>query len=219
MVKIEDLKRINLLKGFPDHLLEIIADEAQLSIFGTDTQLINVNEAVDTFYMLIMGQVAIKVELTPEIDVILDNIQSGSSFGTSTLLKGSTSSYSATCQEPCEMITLSGERMLQLFEENYELAYHMMSGVAKQYKRRMDFRAQMIMKTLDKNPELQEETKDIENFTFSDEQTHQMFEEDFQDNFQKGYASMLEIVEIFRSRMKMHTRQFLHFLAAHPGII
>ena len=219
MVKIEDLKRINLLKGFPDHLLEIIADEAQLSIFGTDTQLINVNEAVDTFYMLIMGQVAIKVELTPEIDVILDNIQSGSSFGTCALLKGSIVSYSAVCQEPCEMITLSGERMLQLFEENHELAYHMMSGVAKQYKRRMDFRAQMVMKTLDKNPELKEEIKDIKSIPFSDEKIHQLFEEDFQANFQKGYASMLEIVEIFRSRMEMNTREFLHSLAKHPGII
>ncbi|WP_299980007.1 Crp/Fnr family transcriptional regulator [Desulfobacula sp.] len=211
MVKIEDLKRINLLKDVPDHLLEIIANEAQLSIFGTDTQLISVNEEVDTFYMLIMGQVAIKIELTPEIDVILDYIQSGSSFGTSALLKGSTSSYSAVCQEPCEMITLSGERMLQLFEEDHELAYHMMSSVAKQYKRRMDFRAQMITKTLGKNPELQEE--------ISDEQAQQLFEEDFQANFQKGYASMLEIVELFRSRMKTHTRQFLHSLATHPGII
>ncbi|MBU8848921.1 MAG: hypothetical protein KOO64_05225, partial [Desulfobacterales bacterium] len=91
---------------------------------------------------------------------------------------------------------------------NHELAYHMMSGVAKQYKRRMDFRAQMVMKTLDK----------IDNLTFSDEQTHQLFEEDFQGNFQKGYASMLETVEIFRSRMKMHTQQFLHSLAIHPEI-
>ena len=77
----------------------------------------------------------------------------------------------------------------------------------------------MIMKTLDENPELKEDINDIENLTFSDEQTHQLFEEDFQGNFQKGYASMLEIVEIFKSRMEMHTREFLHYLAKHPGII
>lgn len=219
MVRIEELKRINILKEIPDYLLGIIATEAQLSIFGTDTQLISLNEKVDTFYMLLMGQVAIKVELTPEIDVILDYIQSGSSFGTCALLKESTSSYVAICQEPCEMITLSGERMLQLFEENHELAYHMMSGVAKQYKRRMDFRAQMIMKTLDKNPELKEEIKDIKSLPFSDEKIHQLFEEDFQEDFQKGVALMLKIVDIFRSRMEINTREFLHYLAKCPGII
>ncbi len=72
MVKIEDLKRINLLKGVPEHLLEIVADEAQLSIFGAGTELITVNKKIDNFYMLIMGQVAIKRNITPDSDVVLE---------------------------------------------------------------------------------------------------------------------------------------------------
>jgi len=165
MVKIEDLKRINLLRAFPDHLFEIIAAEAQLNIFGADTQLITVNEPVDTFFMLIMGQVAIKRELTPEIDIILDNIQSGSSFGTSAFVNDATASYTAICQEPSEVITLSGMRMKQLFKENHELAYHIMLGVAKQYKKYLNTRAQMIMKTLDDHPDLKKDIHDIENLT------------------------------------------------------
>ncbi|NOX32963.1 MAG: cyclic nucleotide-binding domain-containing protein [Deltaproteobacteria bacterium] len=165
MVKIEDLKRINLLKDVPGHLLEIIANEAQLSIYGINTELITMDEKVDTFYMLVMGQVAVKKELTPQIDVILDYIQSGSSFGTSALIKGSKASYTAVCQEPCEVITLSGENMIQLFEQNHELAYHMMLGVSRQYKRKMDVRARMIMKTLDENPGLKDEINDIEDLT------------------------------------------------------
>jgi signal-transduction protein with cAMP-binding, CBS, and nucleotidyltransferase domain len=163
MVKIEDLKRINLLKNFPDHLFELIAKEAQLSIFGAGSQLITVNEPVDKFYMLVMGQVAKKKELTPEIDVILDYIQSGSSFGTAALLQGSKASYTAVCQEPCEAITLSGKRMIHLFEKNHELAYYMMLGVSMQYKKFMNNRAQMIMKTLDEHPEFKENIQDIEN--------------------------------------------------------
>ena len=167
MVKIEDLKRINLLKDVPGHLLEIIAREAQLSIFGIDTKLITLNEDVDTFFMLIMGQVAIKQELVENIDVILDYIQSGSSFGSSSMIKGSKASYTAICQEPCEVITLSGARMMELFKENHELAYYMMSGVARQYKQSMDVRAQMIMKTLDEHPDIKEDVNDIENLTLT----------------------------------------------------
>ncbi|MCP3873946.1 MAG: cyclic nucleotide-binding domain-containing protein [Desulfobacteraceae bacterium] len=167
MVKIEDLKRINLLKNVPDHLLEIIANEAQLSIFGTDTQLITVGEPNDTFFMLIMGMVAIKRELVPDIDVILDNIQSGSSFGSSVLMKRPKASYTAVCQEPCEVITLSSQCLNQLCDQNDELAYHMMLGVSKQYKRRLDERAQMIMKVLDEHPELKDDIKDIENLTLT----------------------------------------------------
>ncbi len=165
MVKIEDLKRINLLRDVPDHLLEIMSKEAQLSIFGKDSQLVALGEDIDTFYMLIMGQVSVGRELTPDIDVVLDYIQSGSSFGTSALLEGIKATYNAVCQEPCEAITLSGARMIELFAENHELAYHMMLGVAKQYKEKMDTRAQMIIKTMDEYPEMKDDIKDIENLT------------------------------------------------------
>ena len=165
MVKTEDLKRINMLKSMPDHLLEILGQEAQLSIFGSNTQLFTVGDTIDTFYMLIMGQVALTVALTDDIDVILDNLQSGRSFGSSALVEGSAASYTALCQEPCEVITLEGRRMQALFKTNHELAYHMMAGVSRQYKKTMDTRARMIMKTLDQNPDLKDSISDIEKLT------------------------------------------------------
>ncbi len=165
MVKIEDLKRINMLKNVPVHLLEILRQEAQLNIYGIDTQLFKVGETINTFYLMIMGQVALKAELTPEIDVILDNLQSGRSFGSSSLIEGATASYTAICQEPCEVITLYAPRLVELFETNQELAYHVMTGVAGQYKRTMDKRARMIMRTLDKHPEFKERINDISKLT------------------------------------------------------
>jgi len=50
--------------------------------------------------------------------------------------------------------------------------------------------------------------------TIPGEQMRQLFEKDFE----IGHTLMLKVVEIFRSRMKMHTRQFLHSLATHPEI-
>lgn len=161
MVKIEELKRINLFKNSPDHLLEIISREAQLSIFNTDTQLITINESVDTLYMLIMGQVAVIRQLTQDIDVILDYVQSGASFGISSIIQGATATYTAICQEPCEVITLSGQKMIELFEQNHELGYYVMKDVSRQYKRHIDIRANMILKTIGKDRELKDEIYNI----------------------------------------------------------
>jgi CRP-like cAMP-binding protein len=160
MVKIEDLKRINMLKSIPTPLLETIGKQAQLSIFGAQTRLFSVGEDLDTFYMLIMGQVSLTISLGKDVDVILDNLQSGRSFGSSALLADSTASYTAVCQEPCEVITLNGPRMIALFEDNPELAYHMMTGVARQYKETLDLRARMTLKTLAQHPELTPEEID-----------------------------------------------------------
>lgn len=51
--------------------------------------------------------------------------------------------------------------------------------------------------------------------TLSGKEMRELFENDFK----IGHTLMLKVVNIFRSRMKMHTRQFLHSLAAHPEII
>ena len=165
MVKIQDLKHIHMMEQMPDHLLTQIGREAQLSIFSAGTCLFRAGEPVDTFYMVIMGQVALTVALTPDIDVILENIQSGRTFGSSALISGGPATYTAVCQEPCETITLSGPRMQQLFETNHELGFYLMKGVAGQYKASMDTRAKMIMKTLALHPEMKASIHDIEKLT------------------------------------------------------
>ena len=165
MVKIEDLKKINLLNGLPDNLLEILAPEAHLSIYNTDTVLFDANEDIDTFYMLIMGQVAHKVALSPDVNIIIDTIQSGSSFGVASLVPGTNASSTAVCQEPCEVITLSSKKMIQLFEKHHDLGYQVMLRLARHYKQILDNRTSMIMNTLDNNPEFKHKIADIESLT------------------------------------------------------
>jgi CRP/FNR family transcriptional regulator, cyclic AMP receptor protein len=165
MVKIQDLRQIFILESMPEHLLTLIGQEAQLSIFSSGTCLFRAGEAVDTFYMVIMGQVALTVALSKDVDVILENIQSGRTFGSSALISGEPAAYTAICQEPCETITLSGARMQKLFETNHELAFYMMAGVARQYKKTMDSRAKMIMKTLERHPGMKASIHDIEKLT------------------------------------------------------
>jgi len=165
MVKIQDLKQIFMLEPMPDRLLTLIGNQARLSIFSTGACLFRAGEKVDTFYMVMMGQVSLTVALNKDIDVILENIQSGRTFGSSALISGGPAAYTAVCQEPCEIITLPGVRMQQLFEENHELGFHMMAGVARQYKLTMDIRARMIMKTLALHPEMKASIHDIEKLT------------------------------------------------------
>ncbi len=161
MVKIEDLKRINMLSQVPEHLLEILRQDAHLNIYGKNTRFFTVGEKIDTFYMMIMGQVAFKVALNDDIDVIFDNLQSGRSFGSSAVMRNARATYTAESQEPCEMITLYGPGLIDKFASNPELAYHFMIGMAGQYKRTMDKRAIMIIKTLEERPDLYQDIDDI----------------------------------------------------------
>ena len=167
MVKLKDLKRINMLKDLPDHLLELLAKEAMLSIYGTRTRLFTKGEHVEYFYLINMGQVAIKLSMAPDVDVILDMFQAGRSFGSCAFLADSIASYSAECEEPCEIITLEGVRLKEMFKTNHELAYHLKAGVARDYRQSLDRRANMIMKTLAAHPKFNNSIKDIKTLTLT----------------------------------------------------
>ena len=159
MIKIEDLKRINMLANMPDHLLKIISELAQLNIYGKDALLFSQGENIDIFYMIVMGQVELKVPLDKDIDLIFDSLQAGRSLGSSAMFSDARASYTAICQEPCEIITLDGKKLQNLFNDNKEIAYYFMAGVAGQYKRTMDRRIHTILKTLEKHPELQDRVR------------------------------------------------------------
>lgn len=165
MVRIEDLKRINMLAGVPDHVLKIISELAQLNIYSKDTLLFSKGENIEIFYMIFIGQVELRVPLFDDIDVLLDILQAGRSLGSSALFPGAKTAYTALCQDPCEIITLSGKALQGRFDENKELAYYLMAGVAGQYKRTMDRRARMILRTLEEHPELKHRIRDIDELT------------------------------------------------------
>ncbi len=159
MIRIQDFKRINMLANMPDHLLKIISELAQLNIYGKNTLLFSQGENIDIFYMIVMGQVELKIPLNKDIDVIFDILQAGRSLGSSAMFSDARASYTAICQEPCEIITLDGKKLQNLFNDNKEIAYYFMAGVAGQYKRTMDRRIHTILKTLEKHPELQDRVR------------------------------------------------------------
>ena len=159
MIKIEELKRIDMFANMPDHLVKIIRELAQLNIYDKDTMLFSQGENIDIFYMIVMGQVELKVPLDEDIDVVFDILQAGRSLGSSAMFSNAKASYTAICQEPCEIITLKGKTLQDLFNDNQEIGYYLMAGVAGQYKRNMDRRLRMILKTLEKHPELQHRVK------------------------------------------------------------
>ncbi len=161
MVKIEDLKRIDILRDMPSHILEIIAKEARVQILGKGTELFHAGHRNETFYMMTMGQVALKLDLTRDIDVTFENLQGGDAFGLLSLVQDAVSSYSAVCQEACEVLVLEAPRMFELFEQNREFAFYMIRGVAKQYQRLMHKRANMTINTIKTNPDLQSGMEEV----------------------------------------------------------
>lgn len=155
MVEKDILKKIGFLKAVPDSILEKVGAIAQLNPFEEETILFRQDQKQNLLYMIVSGKVFLTCRSGQGKSLTLDEVGEGRTFGVSSLLGDSSSTFTAVCAQPCSLITISGQQMRLLFE----------------------------------------------------------------DDFQAGYTLMLKLAGLFRSRMEMHTRQFLHSLAMHPEVI
>ena len=162
MVRVEDLEKIYLMKDMPRDLLLKVASEAQLNIYSAGTVLFRINESIESFYMVLMGQVALQVELMPELTVILTSVNSGYAFGVSSLVSGARASSTAVCKETSELISLPVDQLTMMFEEDKRLGFEFMHRLAKLFQQIMANRTGMIMRALDKHPEAMERMGDLE---------------------------------------------------------
>ncbi|MCD4676070.1 MAG: cyclic nucleotide-binding domain-containing protein [Desulfobacula sp.] len=154
MVEKEDLKKIYFLKDLPDVILGKVGAIAQLETFDEESILFRQNQEQTLLYMLVSGKVFLNCRSASGKSLTLDEVSAGRTFGVSALMGETSGTFTAICAETCSIITVSGQQMHQLFEED----------------------------------------------------------------FQVGHTLMLKVVAVFKSRMEMHTRQFLHSLATHPEI-
>ncbi len=161
MVRVEDLRKIHLMKDMPQELLAKVASEAQLNIYSAGTVLFRFNENIEYFYMVLMGQVALQVELQPELTVILTSVNSGYAFGVSSLVSGARAASTAICKETCELITLPVDKLTRMFEEDKRLGFEFMYRLAKLFQQIMANRTRMIMRALDQHPEAMDRLGDL----------------------------------------------------------
>lgn len=155
MVSIDELRSILLLQDLPESVLEQVGAMAQLQIYSDGTVLFHEDEHPEYMYMLLNGKVLLEVEASANINVTLGAIKPGFSFGLTALLPGEKSMVSAICVEPCEAISVHGEKLLELLHLDFEIGFRIMSKVVAIYKSRVDRRTSQFLKALENHPELQ----------------------------------------------------------------
>ena len=152
MVGVENLKKINFLRELPEEVLEKIGTVAQLEEFDEETILIRQDQSQHLIYMLISGKIYINCRAVSGQALTLDELSPGQTFGLSSLLDSSPSTYTAICAEDCKVITISSEQLLELANADHTTGYHVMRQVVEKFKKRMTRHTQLFMAALAAHP-------------------------------------------------------------------
>ena len=155
MVSIEDLKKIFLLQKLADKNLEQILPITRLHEFKEEEVVFKESDKADTFYMLKRGKVLLEVDISELISISLGAVKTGFSFGWSALMPDSVYTSHAICSEPCEVIAVSGEEFLTFLGKDHTVGYHVMEGVARIIRDRLERRTSQFLMVMKKHPDIQ----------------------------------------------------------------
>ncbi len=154
MVEKDDLKKINFFKDLSDPILEKMGAIAQLEIFDEENILFRQNQEQTLLYMLVSGKVFLNCRSASGESLTLDEVSPGRTFGVSALMGESSSTFTAICAETSKIITLSGEQMRLLFEEDFQVGRTLMLKVIDLFNERMEMHTRQFLHSLARHPDI-----------------------------------------------------------------
>ncbi|MBW2066075.1 MAG: cyclic nucleotide-binding domain-containing protein [Deltaproteobacteria bacterium] len=155
MVSMEDIRKIYLMEGLTDEMLEKLCPIVEKRQYKEREVIYREGDKAEYFYMLKRGKILLEVEVSAMIIISLGSIKSGYSFGWSSLIPGSTHTSYAICSDPCEILYTPGEQFLALLREDHTMGFIIMESIMKILKGRLDRRTGQFLKVMKKHPDIQ----------------------------------------------------------------
>ena len=116
------LHSVEVFKNLPQELITKIASIAEYQVFSKDKIIIHQGDQADSFYQIISGSARVFRVSEDDVNVTLNTLEPGDSFGEMALLTGEPRSASVKTQEPCGLLVISKQAFDKLAAENPEFS-------------------------------------------------------------------------------------------------
>ena len=130
------LSKISLLGGLCDTQLETVISELRTLTFKKDDVIFKQDEQSTYIYIVLTGQVRIFSEYQGTLLELLV-VEPGQCFGETALIGIQPHSVSAAALSDCELIILTREALLTLFENDKELYSMLILNIARETSRHL----------------------------------------------------------------------------------
>jgi len=150
VVSSSSLAGFPLFKDVSPAILAKIAAVSEELAFSQGQTIFREGEKADKLHFLIKGSVALRVNIMtrPESITVSFVTKSNECFGWSGLVSPHYYTASAYCEEKCKIMTVSGNKLLQLLADNPDAGFKVMYRIADLVSDRLRNSRQALLKTL-----------------------------------------------------------------------
>ena len=139
MVSAEDLKTSSFFKDLQDSYLAKIATLCQEEVFQAEDVIIDEGDRAEKIYVLVEGTIAIQIRLKKYQHVVVSTTgEKGELFGWSAVVEPKSYSASVKCLEEVRTLSINGEELEKLFEEDPVMGLTFMKKIASLIDHRLN---------------------------------------------------------------------------------
>ena len=144
------LSEFPLFKDLPENLLDKLATFCEEETYEQGDFVFREGENADSMHFLLEGNIVLKVKLTsrPESITVSAVNQQHESFGWSGIVPPYIYTASAVCEAKCKVLTLPGNKFMELLQTNPEAGFTVMQRLTELISSRLRTSRQGLLKTL-----------------------------------------------------------------------
>lgn len=131
MISPEQLRRYPYFANTSEEALKQVAMISDEAMAETGQTIFHEDDPADTLYILVEGEVDLKYTLGDGQQRVVDTIVAGELLIWSALVEPYRCITTGTARTPCKLISINGQKLRTLCEQNHDLGYRMLISVTQ----------------------------------------------------------------------------------------
>ena len=156
MLSYEDVRDIIDLSHLTNEMLDATLPHIDILKFDVDDIIFQEGDPAERLFFLKRGKVLLEKRISDKISFSIGAVKPGNSFGWSAVMgRDMTYATRTLCAEPCMVYSIRSEKMLNLLENDHEMAYIFYQRLLWVVKSRLDHRTSQFVTVLRNHPDIE----------------------------------------------------------------
>lgn len=134
MTKVDDFNKFDFFNAFSKDQLAGLAKVTETKTFKKGSEIYKEGDRANHIFLVSKGWVSLrKVDPERDIGISFENREKGELFGTACFMKPQEYTLNAICMEDSEVMAMDADKLFDLFQKDYQIAYLFLKEIAKVY--------------------------------------------------------------------------------------
>ena len=156
MLSKDDFKSNTLFSDLTDEMIEKLLPLGNRVNYDARDFVFKEGDRVENLFIIKRGTVLIEQHLSDKMTVTAGTNTAGECFGFSAMFQEGTYSTNAVCADPCELIVINGEAMMDVLRKDHSMGFLVLQKIVAVFAKRLNRRTEQFLRAVTTHPDIHE---------------------------------------------------------------